>query len=131
LTVSLTDEKAYVGGHVYRFSVIEISPIYLTIFLKTTFGKNQIHRFESGVSGKTEIDLEEILNIEVPIINNIINSMEKRYLEMSVYHNNAMEAKKKGDDIEYKKNLEMAEKMLKNLISNTEAVIRGEKENII
>lgn len=27
--------------------------------------------------------------------------------------------------------LEIAEKMLKNLISNTEAVIKGEKENII
>lgn len=130
VVVSLSDIEAYVGGHVYRFSVNNVSPIYLTVFLKTFFGKNQIHRFESGVSGKTEIDLEEILNIEIPIINDINKHLEDKYIEMSDFHNKAMEAKKNGNDIGYKQNIETAEKLLKKLISDTEAVIRGEKETI-
>ncbi|MHB1276567.1 MAG: N-6 DNA methylase [Candidatus Humimicrobiaceae bacterium] len=130
VAVSLSDIEAYVGGHVYRFSVNNVSPIYLTVFLKTFFGKNQIHRFESGVSGKTEIDLEEILNIEIPIINDINKHLEDKYIEMSDFHNKAMEAKKNGNDIGYKQNIETAEKLLKKLISDTEAVIRGEKETI-
>ena len=130
LAISLSDVEAYVGGHVYRFSVNNISPIYITVFLKTLFGKNQIHRFESGVSGKTEIDLEEILNIEIPIINNITKHLEDKYIAMSDFHNKAMEAKKNGNDIEYKQNIDIAEKILKKLISETEAVICGEKEII-
>ena len=50
---------------------------------------------------------------------------------MSVYHDKAMEAKAKGDEAVYKRNIETAEKMLKDLISRTEAVIRSEKENVI
>jgi hypothetical protein len=42
-----------------------------------------------------------------------------------------MKAKKEEDNKIYKKNLEIAEKMLKKIISNTEAIIKGEKENII
>ncbi|MCL5772676.1 MAG: N-6 DNA methylase [Actinobacteria bacterium] len=130
LAVSLSDIEAYVGGHVYRFSVNNISPIYVTVFLKTIFGKNQIHRFESGVSGKTEIDLEEILNIEIPIINNITKHLEDKYNEMSDFHNKAMEAMKNSNEIKHKQNIEIAEKLLRKLITDTEAIIRGEKETI-
>ena len=50
---------------------------------------------------------------------------------MSKYHDRAMEAKKKGNDAEYKKNIEIAEKMLKDLIAKTEAVVRGERKDVI
>lgn len=131
LTVFLSREEAYVGGHVYRFSVKNISSIYLTVFLKTVFGKEQIHRFESGVSGKTEIDLEEILHIEIPFLQDEIEYIESEYKKMSIYHEKAMEAKKNGEEDEYKNNLETAERMLKDLVSKTESVIRGEREDVV
>lgn len=131
LTVFLSQQEAYVGGHVYRFSVKNMSAIYLTVFLKTIFGKGQIHRFESGVSGKTEIDLEEILHIEIPFLQDEVEDIESEYKKMSNYHEKAMEAKKKGNEVGYKNNLDTAEKLLKELISKTEAVIRGERENIL
>lgn len=42
----------------------------------------------------------------------------------------AMEAKKKGNESNYKTNLENAEKMLRGLIKKTEEVIRGERDDI-
>lgn len=50
---------------------------------------------------------------------------------MSAYHDKAMEGKKKSDEDAYKKNIETAEKMLKDLIARTEAVIRGDKKDVI
>lgn len=133
VTVFLNEDiDVYVGGHVYRFSVNNISPIYITIFLKTRFGKMQIHRFESGVSGKTEVDLDEILHIEVPILNNqIIKCLEKNYLEMTKYHVLAMQAKKRAAEKEYKENLRTAEKMLQDLIKRTEDMIKGKRKDVI
>jgi len=131
VTVCLGSDEIYVGGHVYRFSVKDISPIYVTVFLKTEFGRQQIYRFESGVSGKTEIDLDEILHIEIPKLDHIIDHIESEYKKMSAYHDKAMEAKAEGNDHGYKKNIKTAEKMLKELITCTEAVIRGEKKDVI
>lgn len=132
LTVFLGKEEAYVGGHVYRFSVKKLSPIYVTVFLKTKYGKEQIHRFESGVSGQTELDLEEILHIEIPLLEaSIVKNIEKEYELMSKSHDKAMQAKKTGNQTEFKNNFGKAEKMLKDLIARTEAVIRGERDDII
>ena len=50
---------------------------------------------------------------------------------MSKFHDKTMEAKKKGDEKGYKENLEIAEKMLRDLIEKTEQVIRGEKDDVI
>jgi hypothetical protein len=50
---------------------------------------------------------------------------------MAVYHNKAMEAKAKGNKAGYGKNIEIAENMLRELIAKTEAVIRGERKDVI
>ena len=42
-----------------------------------------------------------------------------------------MEGKEKSDEGAYKNNIETAEKMLKDLIARTEAVIRGERKDVI
>ena len=42
-----------------------------------------------------------------------------------------MDANKKGDEIGYNKNIETAEKMLKDLIAKTEVMIRGEQKDVI
>lgn len=132
LTVFLGNEEAYVGGHVYRFSVKKLSPVYVTVFLKTKYGKEQIHRFESGVSGQTELDLEEILHIEIPLLEiGVVKNIENEYALMSKSHDQAMKSKKAGNEAEYKKHIEKADKQLKDLIARTEAVIRGERDDVI
>lgn len=42
-----------------------------------------------------------------------------------------MEGKKKSNEAAYRKNIETAEKMLKDLIARTETVIRGERKDVI
>jgi len=42
-----------------------------------------------------------------------------------------MKTKKNNNEAEYKKNIEIAEKMLKDLIVKTGAVIHGERKDII
>ena len=50
---------------------------------------------------------------------------------MLAYYDKAMDANKKGDEIGYNKNIETAEKMLKDLIAKTEVMIRGEQKDVI
>lgn len=115
-----------------RFKSGSINPYYVDVYIKSLFGANEVARYTSGVSGVVNIDFEEIKAIKIPIIPSLVQEkIEKEYKRISVHHNKAMEAKKKGDDGGYKTNLEIAEKMLKDLISRTEAVIRGEREDIV
>ena len=109
----------------------KVNPFYVLVFWKTKFGKFQIERIINGV-GTVNISFNEIREIKVPDIpKKVQNHIETEYKKMSRYHDKAMEAKKKGDEEEYKKNIEIAEKMLKDLIAKTEAVIRGERKDVI
>jgi hypothetical protein len=129
LSVYLSEEESYVGGHVYRFSVKDISPIYVAVFLKTEYGKQQIHRFESGVSGKTEIDLEEILNIEIPLIaQKSIEKIEQEYSKMSIAHEKAMLSRKSNKNFEYDKQIKKAEQILNEIIAFTYSIVEGENK---
>lgn len=117
LTVFLEKkEEVYVGGHVFRFSIKNISPIYVNLFLKTKYGKEQIHRFESGVSGKTEIDLKEVLHILIPVIPEIVDTLESEYKSVHSLHNQAMKYKKEGKADKSKSILLEAEKKLEEIV---------------
>lgn len=105
---------------------------YVAVFLNGTFGQQQISRFTKGVSGQTKIGFDHVRAIKIPILDEAIHkNIEKEYKKMSSYHDKAMEAKKKNDEAGYKKNIETAEKILKDLIAKTEAVIRGERKDVI
>jgi hypothetical protein len=111
--------------------VKKISPFYIGIFLKSLFGQGQIQRLQSGI-GPAKLVFDEIKSIKIPVISKESQKhIESEYKKMSEYHDKAMEAKKKGNDVDYKKNIETAKKMLKTLIAKTEAIIRGEKKDII
>jgi restriction endonuclease S subunit len=108
-----------------------INRAYVTVYLKSIFGTTQIFRVKDRV-GAAYINFDEIKAIKIPIIpDNIQKNIEVEYKKMSKYHDKAMGAKKKGKEVEYKNNIEIAEKMLKDLIVKTEAVIRGERKDII
>lgn len=109
-----------------------ISPFFVSVFLKTIFGLSQIEKRQRGVSGLIKLNFDDIKAIEVPILPEPVQrNIELGYKKMSAYHDKAMEAKKKSDEAGYKKNIETAEKLLKDLIARTEAVIRGEKKDVI
>ncbi len=132
MSVFLGNKITLITGDVYLLRVKNISPFYVNIYLKTKYGKEQIHRFEAGVSGQTKIDLEEVLNILIPVLPEAIqNNIEKQYIGISSYHESVLNPKTKQNSGKYKNNFETAESMLEDLISKTESVIRGEREDIV
>ncbi|MHB8278744.1 MAG: N-6 DNA methylase [Candidatus Humimicrobiaceae bacterium] len=130
LGIVLRTSKKSCVGDLFIIRNTKINNIYLYIFLLTDFGQKQIERIFHGIQS-AKISTKEIGSILIPLVpNNIQNNIEISYKKVSLKHDLAMEAKKNGNDIGYKQNIETAEKLLKNLLSDTEAVIRGEKETI-
>lgn len=109
----------------------QINNYYLYVFLLTLFGQSQIEKIYHGIQS-AKISTSEIGEIKIALITDKIQShIETEYNKMAVYHNKAMEAKAKGNEAGYRKNIEIAENMLRELISKTEAVIRGERKDIL
>lgn len=131
--VFLYDSADYViNDHVDIIRVDEINPFYVCVYLLTKFGSSQVNRFGSGVSGIIGITFDQIKAIKIPILPpKVQEHIESEYKKMAVYHDKAVEAKKDNDEAVYKNNLEIAGKMLKDLIAKTETVIRGEREDVI
>ncbi len=119
-----------VTGDLFILRPVGINKYYLLIFLKTKFAKKQIERFKKGVASP-KISTPSLKSILVPIINDAIQkNIELDFKKIYIHHNKAIEARKKGDEMEYKENLEIAERMLKDLIKRTEEVIEGKREDI-
>lgn len=127
------DQKFNISQDIDRIRLKNgISTFYISIFLNSVYGQTQIERFTKGVSGQTKIGFDHVRSIKIPLLSNEIQDhIEAEYKKMSVYHDKAMEAKKKGDDGKHNENLEIAEKMLKDLIAKTEGVIRGERKDVV
>ena len=75
------------------------------------------------------VKLKETESKKSEILRKLLKNPVKRVVVEA--GNSIEEAKKKGDDAEYKKSIEIAEEMLKDLIIKTEAVIRGERKDVI
>jgi restriction endonuclease S subunit len=125
-------KKIGITGHINTLGFKEINSFYVEVYLKTIFGQSQIERFESGVSGQTEFTQDSISEIRIPVLpSKVQDNIEVEYKKVSAFHDKAMTAKKNNDEVGYKLNIELAEKILKDLVSKTEAVIRGERNNVI
>lgn len=125
------NEKSIVGNIFILRTKDKIDPTYLTVFLKSAFGQAQLTRYKAGVAFYS-ISSDEISSVLVPNLPPSIQSnIRKEYEEMYQLHDKAMEARKRGDGQSYKENLETAERMLKDLIAKTEAVIRGERNDVV
>ena len=117
-------------GDVFIIRLKKLNPFLVYVLLNSNIGKDQILRNKSGV-GTVNINSEQALSLKIPMMPNKVQShIEAEYKKMSAFHDKAMEAKAKGDEAGYKKNIETAEVMLKDLIARTEAVIRGEREDV-
>lgn len=109
-----------------------ILPAYFVVFLLSAFGQKQIERYSKGVSGQIKITFDHIKSILIPNPSkHIQDNIKEKYENVLICHDNAMKAKEKGDEVGYKKNIETAKRILKDLIVRTEAVIRGEQDDVI
>ncbi len=128
--VDRVSKKSCVGD-LFIIREPKVNNYYLYVFLLSLFGQSQIEKIYHGIQS-AKISTPEIAEIKIVLIpNNIQSHIEAEYKKMSVYHDKAMEAKAKGNEAEYKENIEIAELMLKELIAKTEAVIRGEREDVV
>lgn len=102
--VFLEKGKFNISQHIDVIRLLGISSFYVCIFLQTSFGKLQMERFNSGVSGQINITFDQIKSVLIPELN-IDNQkkLESKYLDMYGYHCKAIEAKRGGNNSEYKK----------------------------
>jgi type I restriction-modification system DNA methylase subunit len=129
---NLYDLILSISGDVYLLRTSKINCYYLAVFLNSRFGFMQIERIGSGVSGQIHLNFPEFGRIVVPFIEKTIqNNIQKEYLGLVKVHDKAMGAKGNSDEAGYKKNIATAEKMLKDLIKKTEAVIEGKRKDVI
>lgn len=118
--------------YIIRCDLQKINPFYIALLLKTQLGKHQIDRNEKGVSGQTKLTTDMIEHFWVPEIpQRVQKHIESECKKSFTYHDRAIKAKKEGNQAGYKKSIDRAEKMLKDLITRTEVVIRGEREDVI
>ena len=124
-------DKMVVSQDTMKIRTKNLSPYYVAVYFWSNFGHKQQERNFVGV-GSPHIDFDELRTIKIPELpQEIQKNIESEYKKMAKYHDKAMEAKKNNNEAEYKKNIEIAEKMLKDLIAKTEAVIRGERKDVI
>lgn len=124
-------EKAIVGNIFILRTGKNYNPCTLDVFFKSKYGQAQFNRYKTGVAFNS-LSNDEIRYIVVPDFSStIVSSIEGEYKGMINYHNKAMEDKLKGNNAGYIKHIEKAEAILKELIAKTEAVIRGERKDVI
>lgn len=128
--VDKVSKKSCVGD-LFIIREPKVNNYYLYVFLLTLFGQSQIEKIYHGIQS-AKISTSEIGEIKIALIPDIIQShVETEYKKMSPYHDKAMKAKAEGNEAKFIKNIEIAEAMLKDLISKTEAVVSGKRKDII
>lgn len=129
--VSESSKDCVLGGHIFRVVLKGIEPSVVHIWLKTDFGKNVLNRLKAGV-GALVLDEGDIKSILIPEFPETLKKhIDNEYKKVAISHDKAMEANAEGNETKYKKNIEIAGVMLRELIAKTEAVIRGEREDIV
>ncbi|MFA5769907.1 MAG: restriction endonuclease subunit S [Patescibacteria group bacterium] len=118
-------------GDTRIIKVKNLNPYFLCIYFKTSFGKKLSERYKSGVASEGTT-MEQLKIFPIPTIKDSIQvKIEEKYKNISVFHDHAMKAKKNRNEKSYRENIDIAEKMLKELILKTEAVITGELNDIV
>lgn len=129
--LALEPSKANISNDVYLIRNSEIEQAYLSTYLMCFYGQMYIDKESHGVSGLTKINTSDISKIKIPIIpQSVQRQVKSRYNSVAEWHDKAMQCREKKDEEGYNKNIKQAENVLKDLISELEQVIRGEKEAI-
>lgn len=123
-------DKAIVGN-IFILRVKDgYNPYVLDVFFKSRFGQAQFNKYKTGVAFNS-LSNEEVKYIIVPeFIKNVIDSFHNRYQEIANVHDKAMFEDNNGNKKGYQDNIELAEKMLKELIKKMEGIIEGKREDV-
>jgi len=128
---TLERNKFCINDHIDLICIKNINSYYVCAFLICKYGKKQIERYTSGVSGITSIDFPDIKSIIIPIIDTKYQKkIEKEYLEMLDKHYKALDFKQKGDYVNFKNYVSKAEDKLNNLTKRLEELIEGKMDCI-
>ena len=126
-----TSDRAIVGNIFIIRTGTNYNPFVLDTFFKCKYGQAQFNRYKTGVAFNS-LSNDEIRYLLVPnFLPKIGNQIEMEYKKMYQFHDKALKSMAERDEAKYKKNIETAEAMLKELIAKTEAVIRGEREDVV
>jgi len=118
-------------GDLFIIRNTKVNQYFLHVYLLTIFGQMQIEKIFHGVQS-AKISTEEIEAVEVPILpKNIQKHVESEYKKMSAVHLKAMVCRIAEDENGFEKNIGKASAMLNELIEKTEAVIKGERKDVI
>ncbi len=124
-------QKAIVGNIFIVRTRDTYSPQVLDVFFKSVYGQIQFNRLKIGVAFN-KLSNAEIESLLVPIFSDaVVRNIEAEYMKMATYHDKAMEAKARNETSKFSKNVQLAKQTLQHLIAQTEAVIRGERDDVV
>ena len=113
--------KKSVVGDLFILRPYRINSFVLQVLLQSRVGQLQIQRHESGVSGQTHINQQEIGSFIVPLISKSIeNEIEKGYISVTSLHYDAIKAASQADLTKAERCLQEANSILSKIILKLE-----------
>lgn len=123
---------ANVSQHISRLVLDGVRPEWVAVFLQSRYGAAQMERWLAGVSGQVEIDFAEIRALRVPVPDDETQKdVAREYWRMAEYHERAMQARSRGDDITAERILLIATGMLETLLVQVDRLVEGVTDTIL
>lgn len=123
---------ANISEDIDRLVLDGIRPEWVAVFLQSCYGAAQMERWLAGVSGQVKIDFAEIRALRVPVPDDETQKdVAREYWRMAEYHEKAMQARSRGDDITAQRILPIAIGMLETLLVQVERLVEGVAETIL
>lgn len=89
--VDTRDDEGIATDYIHIFSVKDINPYFLVVYLKTGYGRDSINLLRHGV-GTVSINKTDLLSIPIPLVSEDIQiEVEKRYKSILSQHRMASE----------------------------------------
>jgi len=100
--------------------------------LQSCYGAAQLERWLAGVSGQVEIDFAEIRALRIPVPDEETQeAIACEYWRMASYHEEAMKARARGDDITAQRIYLIAVGMLEVLLLQVERLVEGAATTVL
>ncbi len=123
---------ANVSQHISRIVLDGLAPEWVALFLQSRYGAAQMERWLAGVSGQVEIDFAEIRALLLPIPDEETQkAVACEYWRMAEYHEKAMQARARGDDIMAQEISLIAVGMLEVLLFQVERLVEGYTKTVL
>lgn len=124
--------QANISEDIDRLMLVGITPEWVAMFLQCRYGAAQMERWLAGVSGQVKIDFDEIRALLIPVPNDELQkAVATEYWRMAAYHEQAMQARFRGDDITAQRILNIAIGMLETLLVQVEWLVESKTDKVI